>query len=132
MHGTDCSVIVCNDPATPVSVGAMPDVSWAVDPAIPAGSFWRVIFRPTDNTGTAASESFGQLRTPFMQSGDFGLNIVGGIATWTNPGTLDLTTGIYEVQIYVYDSDGGSTSIVFGVTSGPGGVGNDLTYITVP
>ncbi|MGD8642056.1 MAG: hypothetical protein PVG89_15575 [Gammaproteobacteria bacterium] len=132
LDGTDCLITTCNDPATPVSVGPSPSLTWAVDSNVPAGSYWRIRFRPTDTTGDSPAESFGQIRTPFMQSGDFGLSIAGGVATWTNPGGLELPSGNYEVQIYVIDSDSGYTSTVFGVSSGPGGVGGDQVYIAVP
>ena len=132
LDGTDCSGTICNDPAAPINVTATPDISWTVDASIPAGSFWRIIFRPTDATGDAASERIGQVRTPFMQSGDFGLNIVGTAATWTNPGSLVLPVGNYEVRIVVLDNNSGLGSTVLGTSSGPSGVGDDLTYIAVP
>jgi hypothetical protein len=110
-------------------VAATPDISWSIDPGVPAGSFWRIMFRPTDATGDAVSESVGQVRTPFMQSGDYGLSIAGTTATWTNPGSLVLPAGTYEVQIRVYDDNAGFSSTVLGSNSGPGGVGGDLIYI---
>jgi hypothetical protein len=132
LDGVDCSVDTCNDPAVPIAVSTTPDLSWAVNASVPGGSYWRIHFRPTDSTGNAASETLGQIRTPFMQNGDFGLSIAGGVATWTNPGDLALPSGIYEVQIYVYDSQSGYTGTVFGSSTGPGGVGGDQVYITVP
>jgi VCBS repeat-containing protein len=132
LDGTDCSVSTCNDPAAPISVSSTPDISWTINSAVPASSYWRVIFRPTDSTGAATGERFGQIRTPFMQDGDFGLAIAGGTATWTNPGDLDLPAGTYEVQIYVLDSNHGYTATVFGSTTGSGGVGGDQLYVTVP
>jgi len=132
LDGTDCSVTPCNNPATPITVSNTPDISWAVNTNIPTGSYWRIVFRPTNATGDAATESLGQIRTPFMADGIYGLSIAGGVASWTNPGSLVLPSGNYEVQLLVLDSDSGLTSTVLGVSTGPSGVGNDLTYITVP
>lgn len=132
LDGVLCSATTCNNPAAPITVSATLDLSWAIDASVPAGSYWRIHFRPTDSTGNAAGEAIGQIRTPFMQNGDFGLNITGSAATWTNPGDLALPSGSYEVQIYVYDSPSGYTGTVFGSSTGPGGVGGDQVYVTVP
>jgi hypothetical protein len=132
IDGTDCSVSTCNAPASPISVSSTPSLSWAIDSNVPTGSYWRIHFRPTDSTGDATSETLGQVRTPFMQNGDFGLDIGGSAATWTNPGDLVLPSGTYEVQIYVYDGQSGATSTVFGSSTGSGGIGGDQVYITVP
>ena len=130
LDGTDCSVTpFCNNPAAPVTVTATPNISWDVDASVPAGSFWRFAFRPT---GTGVNESLGQIRSPYMLDGVFGFSIVGTTATWTNPGSLVLPSGDYEVQLFIINGDSGIGSTVFGATSGPSGVGGDLLYITVP
>lgn len=126
LNATACTLASCNNNNV-VSIPSLNSLSWNVG-SVPASAYWRIVIREFVGGVNLVGE---QQRTAALQDGDFGLSIVGGVATWTNPGGYIFVPGkTYSIQLLVHDTKNGWDSKAFGSTSRE--LNGDWIYFRVP
>ena len=125
LNGSACDGSTVCTSTTPVTGSNINTLSWPVDASVPATASWKVVVREFDGT---TSSPVGQLRTGWMSNGSFGLSIVNGVATWTNPVNFAFEINkTYSIQLLVQGTTPSRLATEFGAI-----VGGDRIYIITP